>query len=186
MKSPIDMALYMQLLWDLKPSTIIELGALEGGSALFFSDIARSYDLNVKIFSFDISLTNKMAAIQNDRPEIQFLEGNVNEIDELMSKINFLNLKGPVLVVEDSSHMKNTTKIVMRYFSRNMKKGDYLIVEDTVIHSLGRSQKFNGGPADAIIEFFEEYPNSFKRLDNYCDFYGENITYAQNGWLIKV
>ena len=67
-----------------------------------------------------------------------------------------------------------------------MKKGDCLIIEDTVIHSLGRSEKFNGGPADAIIEFFKENPNSFKRLDNYCDFYGENITYAQNGWLIKV
>ena len=186
MKSPIDMALYMQLLWDLKPSTIIELGALEGGSALFFSDIARSYDLKVKIFSFDINLTNEMSTIQNDRPEIQFLRGDVDKIDELMSTINFFNLKGPILVVEDSSHMKNTSKNAMRYFSQYMKKGDCLIIEDTVIHSLGRSQKFNGGPADAIVEFFEEHPNSFKRMDKYCDFYGENITYSQNGWLIKV
>ena len=116
MKSPIDMALYMQLLWDLKPSTIIELGALEGGSALFFSDIARSYDLKVKIF-FDISLSNKTKVIQADRPEIQFLEGNVDKIEELMAKINFSNLNGPILVIEDSSHMKNTSKIVMRYFA---------------------------------------------------------------------
>jgi hypothetical protein len=32
-KHPMDMALYMRLIWQLKPRTIIEIGSLAGGSA---------------------------------------------------------------------------------------------------------------------------------------------------------
>jgi cephalosporin hydroxylase len=43
LKSPIDLAIYLRLIWDAKPRTIFEIGSKAGGSALFFRADPRSY-----------------------------------------------------------------------------------------------------------------------------------------------
>ena len=53
LKSPWELALYPMLLWELKPRTILEIGAFEGGSALWLADTAKSLGVPCHVYSFD-------------------------------------------------------------------------------------------------------------------------------------
>lgn len=54
LKNPFDLGLYPQLLWKLKPQTILEIGSSAGGSALGRGDLCDSMGINCKIHSMDI------------------------------------------------------------------------------------------------------------------------------------
>ena len=55
MKDPMTLSIYLQLLQDLKPKTILEFGTYEGGSALWMHDLMISLNLECKIHTFDIN-----------------------------------------------------------------------------------------------------------------------------------
>ena len=40
MKDPMTLSIYLQLLQDVKPKTILEFGTYEGGSSLWMKDMA--------------------------------------------------------------------------------------------------------------------------------------------------
>jgi cephalosporin hydroxylase len=42
-KCPFDLALYQEIIWDLKPGTILEFGSYKGGSALWVADMLRAF-----------------------------------------------------------------------------------------------------------------------------------------------
>jgi cephalosporin hydroxylase len=53
LKDPIDLALYMKLIWELKPGSIIEIGSFQGGSAIFYADLCQTYGLSTDIVTVD-------------------------------------------------------------------------------------------------------------------------------------
>ncbi|MGB0904767.1 MAG: CmcI family methyltransferase, partial [Mangrovicoccus sp.] len=53
LKSPIDLAIYMMVIWDKKPGTIIEIGSFQGGAAQFYYDLTRNYGLETDIITVD-------------------------------------------------------------------------------------------------------------------------------------
>ena len=61
LKSPIDLAIYMMLIYELRPRTIVEIGSFHGGAALFYADLAAAYGLETDVITVDFR------AIQ-DRP----------------------------------------------------------------------------------------------------------------------
>src|SRR6056297_4043053 len=75
LKCPFDMSIYMKLLWDLKPKTIIEIGSKFGGSAVFFADMAQVFGLEAHVYSIDLEPPGI------DDPRITFLRGDVNHLD---------------------------------------------------------------------------------------------------------
>ena len=54
-KSVADMWNYQEILFDLKPSLIIEFGSNRGGSALFFANIMQRTGEPFKVLSVDIN-----------------------------------------------------------------------------------------------------------------------------------
>lgn len=174
-KNPFDLALYSMLLWSLRPKTIFEIGTKEGGSALWFRDITRSFDLDTIIFSVDI----------NQRAEILFegimlLEGNAADLSPTLDK--YLDSPHPWLIVEDSSHMYGDTLAVLEYFSSHLESGDYIVVEDGICNTFGHSHRYKGGPSLAIRNFLKLH-SEFEIDRYYCNFYGKNVTWNPNGYL---
>jgi cephalosporin hydroxylase len=159
MKDPLTLAIYQQLLQDLRPKTIIEFGAAEGGSALWFSDICRMINLHeTKIVTIDNQTTVNI-------PGIEFIHLDVNEIDNYQ----FKNYESPMLIIEDCH--ANMSGIVKKA-NELMKPGDYLVIEDTI---------------DPIkYKKFEEVDKaSFKRDGRYCDFWGKNNSWNYDSFLRK-
>jgi cephalosporin hydroxylase len=169
MKDPMSLSIYMQLLQDLKPKTILEFGTFEGGSALWMKDILTASGQECKIYTFDIDENNvkikeddKIIFKQLDNYEIKsFIETN---------KDIFINMEGPVLVIEDSH--ENVLELLTT-INNFLKDGDYLVVEDTIDESkhLVMQQFLNN--------------NQYLVDTKYCDFWGQNNSWNINSFLKK-
>ena len=54
MKDPMSLAIYQQMLQDLRPRTILEFGTYEGGSALWMCDVMHALQIDCEVHTFDI------------------------------------------------------------------------------------------------------------------------------------
>lgn len=181
LKSPIDLAIYIKLVYDLKPATIIEIGTKEGGSAQFFCDLISLYNLDCHIWSIDIN-----NPLPQEIPGVTFLKGDVHHLEDCLTDQIWQTIQHPILVLEDSAHSYEACLSCLRFFNERLMGGDFLIIEDGILSDLGLKSKYDGGPNRAISEFLTQYTQSFQIANEYCDMFGVNVTYNPNGYLRKL
>jgi len=178
LKCPFDLALYSMLIWNVQPRSIVEIGSSAGGSALWLADQIRSMNINAEIHSFDLT----PPSVRD--PLVRFRQADAEKLANFFPHHEIERLPRPLLVIEDSSHQKTTSLAVLDYLAPLMKSGEYIVVEDGIVTSLGRAEEFGGGPVAAISEFLSR--NSDWEVDRYyCDFYGRNVTWNVSGYLRK-
>lgn len=181
-KCPFDLAIYMELLWDLKPPTILEFGSNSGGSALWFADMLGAFGLmDSTVYSFDIEPVTNLTA-----PGVEFLQCDVSKPDETIPSALMEQLPHPVLVIEDSSHHAHHLAVLLEYLHKWLVAGDYLVVEDGIITHLGWEQRYGGGPVKALTEFLERHPGDYVIDRKRCDQFGQNVTWNTDGYLMRV
>ena len=127
-KGVTEIGIYPMLLWELKPQTIIEIGALNGGSAVWLADNLELFGIKGSVYSIDIdlSLLDKKA---RDNLKVNFIEGDCNNLSTVLPKTMLARLPHPWLVIEDA-HV-NVLGVVEYFHDNGLTSGDYLIVEDT-------------------------------------------------------
>ena len=180
LKSPIDIAIYMKLLWDLKPRLILEIGSHSGGSALLLADLAQSQGLDAKVISIDLNIPDI------DDPRIRFLQGDVMTLEPVLQHAGIADLPHPWFVTEDSAHTYRGCTAALEVFAERMAPGDILAMEDGILDELGLSERYEGGPNRAVEEFIAARPQSFAIAEDLCDMFGPNATYSPNGYLRKL
>jgi cephalosporin hydroxylase len=183
LKSPFDLVLYLQLLQNLRPGTLIEIGTNEGGSALWFADMMSVLGLSPRVVSIDLVVE---VAFSDDR--IEFLAGNAQDLGAALPAGVLDRLPRPWLVVEDSAHVYETTRPVLDFFHPHLAAGDYIVVEDGVVKFLPDPyyRNFEDGPNRAIEDFLAANPDAYEIDRGLCDFYGRNLTWNPNGWLRRL
>ena len=55
LKNPFDLCLYLKLVYEAQPRTVIEIGSAAGGSALWFADTLRNYGIAGQVVSVDLN-----------------------------------------------------------------------------------------------------------------------------------
>ena len=159
-KSVFDLAIYQMLIWEAKPKTIIELGSGDGGSAIWMSDMITMYNLDCEIISMDIN------PVKTSYDKVNFIGGDSYQISKALPEEVLSQLPHPWVFIEDAH--QNIIG-VLNYFDQFLKVGDYLIVEDSF------------GPKQGEIEKFVSTKKDRYKIDtHYCDFFGHNITSAEN------
>lgn len=182
LKSPVDIGIYMRLLWDLQPKTFFEIGSRSGGSALLFADILGNMGCGgVPVISIDIKLPE---GVEDSR--IRFLQGDVLALGPLFAAEGFDTLPHPWFAIDDSAHTHDSCTAALEHFAARMVPGDMLVIEDGVLADLGWSERFKGGPNSAIAAYMSAHPGVFEIVEDYCDMYGPNATYNPNGYLRKL
>ena len=176
-KCPFDYILYQMMIFEIKPDLIIEIGAGNGGSALYMADLL---DMNEKgiIHSIDIEDNRWDGAKSHNR--IKFFLGGYQGYD-LKNIENFET----ILIIEDGSHMYEDVIAALNKFHSFVTKDSYLIIEDGILDKLGWTKQFKGGPNKAIKEFLSSN-DSFIIDRKWCDFFGTNATFNTNGFLKKI
>ena len=149
-KTAYDFVIYWMLISELKPNTIIEYGSGSGGSAIWLADISTAMGLDINVISYDIKLPNVI------HPKVQFVE-----LDLAQDFVEELQWPGKKLVIEDA-HVN--VKEVLLETDLHLKKGDYLIVEDSE------------GKQSEIIDFLYNAKNTYKTDNYYLDFFGRNTS----------
>ena len=138
-KFPEDLRVYEHLIWASKPNVVIEIGALRGGSALWFRDRLRtlaSYEHIGRplVISIDLEIDGAREDVGIADPAyeetIALLEGDVTDPD-LPGEVEALLPAGArCLVVEDSAHLFETTMAALKGFARFVPPRGFFVVED--------------------------------------------------------
>jgi cephalosporin hydroxylase len=150
LKSPTDAWVYDELIHELRPDVIVEVGVNCGGGTLRLADMCRAVG-HGKVVGVDISLA-KVPALVRDDPSITLIEGPALDVfDEVRWHTNGAN----VLVIEDSAHDFFHTLRVLHLYSTLVHVGGYLICEDSICHH-GLDHGPKPGPYEAIETFLQE------------------------------
>jgi cephalosporin hydroxylase len=180
-KHPVEIALYMRLLWEIKPATIIEIGTLAGGAAVWMGDLLNTFGIGGRVISVDLKPPTPSYA----PPNVKFLRGDANNLGATLDPEFLLELPRPWLIIEDSSHDYAATLAVLRFFDPLLRSGEYMIVEDAAIAELGQDSWHGGGAARATAQFMHDRGGNYEIDAAYCDYYGRNVTGNPNGYLRK-
>ena len=181
-KDPFDLALYSMLLWREKPRTIIEIGSAFGGSALWFRDMQVAMEINPCIvMSID---TNPPSTTISG---LAFLQGDAHDLGQTIPQQWLANeMARPLLVIEDSSHEPETTLAVLRFFDPWLRPGEMIVVEDGNADELYPGRHRRGGPLTGVAEFMAERGVDYVRAAEYCDFFGQNVTWHPDGYIRRI
>jgi cephalosporin hydroxylase len=153
LKYPTDLFVYQEMIYELKPDVILDIGTYKGGSALFF---ATMFDLmgidSGRVISVDIE--DRQALPKH--PRITYLVGS-SVSDPILNQIKERLRPGQrVMVVLDSDHTKQHVLNELRAYSQMVTNGSYLIVEDSNINGHPVLADFGPGPMEAIHDFLIE------------------------------
>jgi cephalosporin hydroxylase len=177
----VELALYMKLIWELKPKAIVEIGSFCGGSAVLYADLCQIYGLKTEI------ITSDFRDIQgHSDPQVRFIQADALHLEQSDLHSVLESLPRPWLIIEDSAHTFDVCYAVLNYFKSRLKRGDVLIMEDGVVEDQDANVYYRGGPNLAISRFFAETPNCFRVMQEYTDFFGRNATFNPNGYLEKL
>lgn len=160
-KTVHDLAIYPMLIHELRPGTIIELGAGSGGSGLFLADVCAAAGLATKIISID-----RQPGEVSD-PRIAFVQADCTQwLAEAASSQQ--PLQRPCLMIED---FHGELPGFFGHVDALLEAGDYLVVEDSL-------QK-----QSAIAQCIAD--RAYMIDTRYTDFFGINCTSAINSILRK-
>ena len=192
MKDPLDALLYQQLLWELQPQTIIELGAYAGGSALWMGDLLETYGHSGHIYSVDIDLSLLHAAVKT-HPRVTFMQGDLTAIDQVFPPDWLQARPHPWLIIEDA-HVKVVD--VLSYLHCYMRAGDYVIVEDTnpeapALSGMGLDESLGYAPygeekLGELRAFMQTHGAAYRVDAYYTDMFGYNGTWNWHGFIKKI
>ncbi|MBX3083070.1 MAG: class I SAM-dependent methyltransferase [Anaerolineae bacterium] len=153
-KHPYDFWVYQELLFELQPDVIVEIGNLRGGSILALAHLCDNLGKG-RLIGVDISHAH-IAPIVRAHPRITLIEGDACAMFEAVSHL--ITPADSVLVIEDSSHTFDNTLNVLNTYAPLIKVGGYFIVEDSICHH-GIEVGPNPGPYEAIDAFLAMHWN---------------------------
>jgi|GEM_PF-327595 len=149
-KAPFDFWIYQEIISEIKPDVIIEIGNAYGGSTLALAHILDRAGRG-RIIGIDHDHEFVPQTVR-DHPRITLITGDACNT---VSRVKELIKAGEsVLIIEDSSHAYDNTVNVLLTFAPLVTEGSYFIVEDSIFHH-GLDSGPMPGPFEAIREFVD-------------------------------
>ena len=173
-KNPLDLWVYQELIYDIRPELIVETGTLDGGSAAYFADICELAGRG-EVISIDI---NPVSPDYPARPRITYLGGRSSADADVVAEVRERARGKKTMVVLDSDHSTEHVAAEIEAYAPLVSPGSYLIVEDTNIGLIFK-EEWRHGPAEAVAAFLE-HSDEFE-ADLNCERY--LITFHPGGFL---
>ncbi len=151
-KSPLDLWVYQEIIWEVRPAVIIETGTWRGGSALFFAHLLDLLGAG-EVLTIDTAPRGDLP----DHPRLHYLIGS-SVAKEIISQVEgMVSGKSPILVSLDSDHTCGHVRAELEAYAPLVTPASYLVCEDTSI-SPTVFPGFLPGPAAAVRDFLAEHP----------------------------
>lgn len=154
---PLDMHLYQELIFRIKPAFVVQTGVAGGGSILYLAhllDLA-GVDAGAKVVGIDIELTDKAKTLSH--PRVRLIEGD-SASPGVATKARELVGPGGGLVSLDSLHRADHVHKELRLYADFVAAGSYLVVEDTNINGHPALPEYGLGPFEAAAQYFPTDP----------------------------
>ena len=150
LKCPLDLWIYQEIIYDLKPDLIIETGTYHGGSALYLASICDAVGTG-HIATIDIMDIERPA---HDR--VSYLLGSSTDPDIIQKALSSVPNPNVILVILDSDHSKAHVSEELRLYAPIVTNESYLIVEDTNINGNPVGLSLGEGPYEAVSDFLND------------------------------
>lgn len=160
---PQDIMALQELIWEVKPEVIVDVGIAHGGSLIFSASmlelIGRGEVIGVDI---DIRSHNRKAIEEHFLSKrIKLIEGSSTEDTVVEAVKEFIGSKSPVLISLDSNHSHEHVLKELQLYSPLVTRDSYLIVFDTIVELLpagavkDRPWDKGNNPMTAVNSFLE-------------------------------
>lgn len=149
-KCPLDLWIYQEIIFEVRPDVIIECGTADGGSAYFLASMCDLVN-NGRVITIDIKGGR-------DRPEhkrIRWLVGSSISGETVDQVKKLIRDTDNIMVILDSDHRKEHVLNELRIYSKLVTQGSYIIVEDTIVNGHPILPDFGPGPMEAVEEFLK-------------------------------
>ncbi len=165
---PQDIIALQEIIWQTNPELIIETGIARGGSIIFLASMLELIG-NGMVIGIDVDLRKDNEKEIKKHPlyqRVKILNGSSTE-KKITNKVYSLAKNKSVMVILDSNHTKSHVLNELEIYSPLVKKGNYLVVFDTIIENLPEKFFINrkwgkkNNPKSAI-EIFLNKNNRFK------------------------
>jgi cephalosporin hydroxylase len=177
-KNVLDAWVYQQIIHDVQPEIIIEIGNAAGGSTLF---LAHLLDLIGRgdVIAVDIDHTQ----FQAHHPRIHTVTGD-SATPETLVRVKELVRGRQGLVIHDGDHSSEHVLADLRAYAEFVQVGGYFIVEDTIIDlfKAGDGLGSVNGPLGAVELFVRKDPRF--QIDASCEKFV--LTFNPRGYLKRI
>lgn len=140
-KTPLDMMILQEIIFEKRPDTIIECGTYDGGSAYYMACLMDLINIEGKIYTIDHEVREKPA-----HPKIEYI------YSECLA-VNLPKTGSKTMVILDCDHSAEHVYAELQKFSGMVSIGQYIIVEDTDAPDKAH------GPAAAVEWFLSNNKN---------------------------
>ena len=181
LKLPSDLWNYQEIFTEYHIDWVLETGSAHGGSALFFADLLKLNGARGKVISIDVDGSYNLV---RKHARIEFWLGD-SASPEIVSQLRarLPPERGPLFAILDSDHEKAHVLRELEAFLPLLRKGDYLVVEDSCVNGHPVRPDFGPGPFEALEAFVAVHPDAF--ITDRAREQKFGITAAPNGYLIK-
>ena len=152
LKCPLDLWIYQEIIFNVKPDLIIETGTYKGGTAHFFASMCDLVGRG-EIITVDIEAYPNRP--HHDR--ITYLLGSSTDASIVEAVRKRSEGKQSVMVILDSDHSMPHVRKEMELYAPLVTAGSYLIVEDTNINGNPVLPESGPGPHEAIQDFLQTH-----------------------------
>jgi cephalosporin hydroxylase len=154
LKTPADLWIYQEILFEVKPDLVIETGTFASGTTLF---IAQMMDLIGKGRVVSIDIQELSVRARHER--ITYLSGSSADPAIAEAAADHTVPGGSCLVILDSDHTQAHVAQELKLFAPLVSVGSYLIVEDSNVNGHPVYPSFGPGPFEAIAAFIMTHPS---------------------------
>jgi cephalosporin hydroxylase len=175
-KAAFDLWVYREIIRELRPDVIVEVGIWEGGHTMWLADTLAEAG-GGKVVGVDVTLSRVLGAVKV-HPRITLMEADATSAAPSVAEL--CRTASCVLVIEDSLHTYDNTLAVLRAYAPIVTPGSLLICEDTNCYH-GLEAGFSPGPWEAVHTFLGESEDfkSERSLEKFC------VTWNPTGFLRK-
>jgi cephalosporin hydroxylase len=176
-KSPLDLWILQEIIYETKPQVIVEIGSFYGGSTIYMATVLSAISPTGRIISVDISRERYKAS----HPHIIEITGDSTNPD-VVKQVKALCAGKRTMIVHDGAHDRLMVTRDLSLYADLVSPGCYLIVEDATVDVFRPGDKMGReweGPLPAIRDFLAQ--NSDFSIDRSRERY--IVTYSPQGYL---
>lgn len=196
-QNPEDIVRTQEVIYQVKPTIIIETGVAHGGSLILYASLFKAMGIDGRVVGVDIEIRpHNRAAIEAHElfPLITLIEGSSTSPEIVAQVKSLLKPDDVVLVILDSNHTKAHVADELEAYYSFVTPGSYIVATDgsmEILHDVprGTPEWITDNPSEAAREFAAAHPE-FQLAQPPWPFnesqLDKNITHWPDAWLKRL
>jgi cephalosporin hydroxylase len=159
LKLPLDMWNYQEILFERNIHWVLETGTRHGGSGLYFADLLAAGGRNGLVVSVDVT-HDDLHPLARTHPRLRLVLGDSGAAETLGAIRRWIpaDRAEPLFLILDSDHAAGHVLRELELLVPLLRRGDYLVVEDTIVNGHPVRPEFGPGPLEAVEEYLRRHP----------------------------